>query len=170
MESIYYYDSPIGRLRLLEENGSLTALEFADDELLENKDENKNVKKDSKNGEKQVAPTEFLRICKIQLDEYFAGSRKDFDLACTVHGTVFQKEVWNALTTIPYAKTASYKDIAVFIKREKAMRAVGNANHNNPISIIIPCHRVIGMSGKMVGYGGGIWRKEWLLAHEKKNA
>lgn len=103
-----------------------------------------------------------------QLDEYFTGKRKEFDLPLAAKGTLFQKKVWNALCTIPYGETRSYKDIAIQIGNAKACRAVGMANHNNPIGIIVPCHRVVGADGKLVGYAGGLDRKQFLLELERK--
>ncbi|MFD2627480.1 methylated-DNA--[protein]-cysteine S-methyltransferase [Oceanobacillus kapialis] len=109
-----------------------------------------------------------VKDCYTQLDEYFTGERMEFDLPFKLEGTPFQQEVWQALREIPYGKTGSYRDIAVAIKRDKAVRAVGAANSKNKISIIFPCHRIIGASGKLTGYAGGLWRKEWLLEHEQK--
>jgi len=103
-----------------------------------------------------------------QLDEYFAGNRKDFDLPLRFSGTPFQADCLKAMLKIPYGKTISYKEEAIMIGREKAVRAVGNANRNNKIGIIIPCHRVIGSDGRLVGYAGRIDLKAWLLEHEKK--
>ena len=103
-----------------------------------------------------------------QLDEYFKGSRKNFSLKLLPRGTPFQKLVWQQLKRIPYGKVASYGDVARAIGQPQAYRAVGNANNKNPIGIIIPCHRVIGSDGKLVGYGSGLWRKEWLLNHENR--
>lgn len=108
-----------------------------------------------------------LQECYEQLDEYFKGERQEFTFPYVLNGTEFQKGVWKALTTIPYAETGSYKDIAVKIENEKAIRAVGSANGRNKISIAVPCHRIIGSNGTLTGYAGGLWRKEWLLNHEK---
>jgi methylated-DNA-[protein]-cysteine S-methyltransferase len=102
-----------------------------------------------------------------QLDEYFKESRKTFSLKLLLQGTPFQKLVWQGLKKIPYGKVVSYGDVARAIGNPHAYRAVGNANNKNPIAIIIPCHRVIGSDGNLVGYGSGLWRKEWLLNHEK---
>jgi len=101
-----------------------------------------------------------------QLEEYFKGARKSFSLKLLLQGTPFQKLVWQRLKKIPYGKLASYGEVARAIGKPNAYRAVGNANNKNPIAIIIPCHRVIGSDGTLVGYGGGLWRKEWLLDHE----
>ncbi|MCY6485015.1 methylated-DNA--[protein]-cysteine S-methyltransferase [Clostridium aestuarii] len=109
-----------------------------------------------------------LKEAYAQLDEYFKGKRKEFSLNLLMEGTEFQKKVWNELAKISYAKTVSYKYIAEAIGDGKACRAVGSANGKNKFWIILPCHRVIGSNGKLTGYAGGIWRKEWLLNHEKQ--
>jgi len=101
-----------------------------------------------------------------QLTEYFRGERTTFDLPLAFDGTDFQKAVWRALLDIPFGETVSYGDIARAIGNPKAVRAVGGANGKNPISIVAACHRVVGSNGTLTGYGGGLWRKEWLLAHE----
>ena len=107
-----------------------------------------------------------LTECIKQLDEYFKGKRKTFSLPLLLRGTVFQQSVWRQLTRIPYGKTSSYKKVARSIGKPGAVRAVGNANGTNPVSIIVPCHRVVGHNGHLTGYGSGLWRKEWLLHHE----
>ncbi|MHD0319410.1 methylated-DNA--[protein]-cysteine S-methyltransferase [Fusobacterium sp. THCT1E2] len=112
--------------------------------------------------------SEEVEKCIEQLKEYFAGKRKTFDIRLDIsQGTEFQKEAWKALLEIPYGETRSYQGQAIAMKNPKAVRAVGGANHKNPISIIIPCHRVIGKNGKLTGYGGGLFRKEYLLDLEK---
>lgn len=108
-----------------------------------------------------------LRECARQLGEYFQGARRDFDVPLDLKGTAFERLVWKKLLQIPYGRTASYKDIARRIGRPDAMRAVGAANGKNPAAIIVPCHRIIGHDGRLVGYGGGLWRKKWLLEHER---
>jgi len=104
--------------------------------------------------------------CKQQLSEYFSGNRQTFDVALDPKGTEFQKLVWKNLSKIPFGKTYSYLDIAKMVDRPKGSQAVGGANGRNPISIIVPCHRVIGSNGSLTGYAGGIERKLWLLNHE----
>lgn len=104
--------------------------------------------------------------CKKQLLEYFEGDRQSFDLALDPVGTVFQKQVWDALSTIPFGNTVSYLDIAKKINKPKGSQAVGGANGRNPLTIIVPCHRVVGSSGSLTGYAGGLERKLWLLNHE----
>ncbi|MEM7112444.1 MAG: methylated-DNA--[protein]-cysteine S-methyltransferase [Chloroflexota bacterium] len=101
-----------------------------------------------------------------QLAQYFGKERRDFDLPLAPSGTPFQQSVWSELLSIPYGRVLSYMDIANTLEKPKAVRAVGSANGRNPISVIIPCHRVIGSNSKLTGYGGGLWRKEWLLRHE----
>ena len=101
-----------------------------------------------------------------QLDAYFAGELEDFDLRLAPHGTPFQMRVWDELTRIPYGETISYMALALRLGDRKLVRAVGTANGRNPLSIIVPCHRVIGADGTLVGYGGGLERKRWLLEHE----
>ncbi len=103
-----------------------------------------------------------------QLDEYFAGERDSFDLRLEPNGTEFQRAVWNALGQIPYGETRSYGQIAAQVGRPKAARAVGMANNRNPIAVIVPCHRVVGSGGALVGYAGGLERKIWLLDHERE--
>ena len=107
-----------------------------------------------------------LAAARAQLGEYFAGTRTAFDLPLAAEGTPFQREVWDALRTIPYGDTTSYSALARRIGHPEAVRAVGAANGRNPISIVVPCHRVIGARGELTGFGGGIERKRWLLEHE----
>lgn len=106
--------------------------------------------------------------CINQLNEYFAGKRQNFDITLKLIGTEFQKIVWYELLKIPYGVTISYRELSRRIDNEKAIRAVGAANGKNPVNIIVPCHRVIGADGSLTGYGGGLWRKKWLLEHEEK--
>ncbi len=107
---------------------------------------------------------------RAQAIEYFNGTRKTFDLPLHLVGTDFQKRVWEALLQIPYAETRSYKQQSIALGNEKAIRAVAGANGENGIAIIVPCHRVIGENGSLTGYGGGLWRKKWLLEHEIKHS
>ena len=102
-----------------------------------------------------------------QLDEYFDGVRHEFDLPVAPHGTAFQLSAWAALRDIPYGQTRSYAQQAAAIGRPAAVRAVGAANGRNPVSIVVPCHRVVGAAGSLTGYGGGLAAKRWLLAHER---
>ncbi len=110
--------------------------------------------------------TAHVQLARVQLAEYFAGTRHTFTVLLAATGTAFQRSVWQALVTVPYGQTRSYGDVAREIGRPKAMRAVGLANGRNPISIIVPCHRVIGANGSLTGYGGGLARKQQLLALE----
>jgi methylated-DNA-[protein]-cysteine S-methyltransferase len=111
--------------------------------------------------------TPLIKEAYRQLSEYLKGERKGFDLPLLIKGTTFQQQVWKALLEIPYGETRSYKQIAVAIGNPKAVRAVGMANNRNPLLIVVPCHRVIGANGKLVGYGAGIEKKEFLLRLEK---
>ena len=113
--------------------------------------------------------TELLSMATIQLDEYFQGKRTTFSLPFKLTGTPFQLAVWKELQNIPYGKTTSYKEIAQKINKPKACRAVGMANNKNPLPIIIPCHRVIGFNGKLIGYAGGLKLKNYLLELEKSH-
>lgn len=113
--------------------------------------------------------TVLLADCTRQLEAYFAGKLTAFDLPIQLEGSPFRMKVWEALCTIPYGETCSYADLACMIGQPSAFRAVGGANHHNPISIIVPCHRVIGANGSLTGYGGGLDMKKWLLEHERKN-
>jgi len=148
-----YYYSPIGIIEILGNELGLRAVDF--------------VRRGPRGGSR---PDPVLRPAVTQLDEYFRGERKRFSLALDLVGTEFQKKAWEQLASIPYGETATYAEVAAAIGRPKAVRAVGQANHRNPVSIIIPCHRVIGSDGRLVGYGGGLWRKQWLLAHERRGS
>jgi methylated-DNA-[protein]-cysteine S-methyltransferase len=144
--------SPIGRLTLVGEGGALSAIFFARDERLPRRPPAGWREDDRGLGE-----------ARAQLDQYFAGRRTTFDLPLALRGTPFQMSVWRALLTIPFGATASYGKIAAAIGRPGASRAVGGANHRNPIPIIVPCHRVIGSDGSLTGYGGGEPIKRRLL-------
>jgi O-6-methylguanine DNA methyltransferase len=117
---------------------------------------------------KNAAENPLLLDCVKQLDEYFMGTRRIFELQLQLDGTEFQKQVWNSLCNVSYGSTATYRDIALAVGSPRSARAIGNANNKNRIPIIIPCHRIIGCNGSLTGYAGGLWRKEWLLLHEKK--
>lgn len=110
-----------------------------------------------------------IELCANQLSEYFSGSRRTFDLPLSPAGTEFQQRVWKQLEQIPYGRTISYLDLAKQLGDPKVIRAAGTANGKNPIAIIIPCHRVIGSNGDLVGYGGGLPNKKWLLEHEQQH-
>lgn len=147
------YESPIGVMEIKGTTEAITSILFSE----------KNEKVDILRTE----TPEILRKCYKQLDEFFKGNRRDFSLPYQLEGTAFQKTVWETLTKIPYGHTKSYKEIAFLIGNERAIRAVGSANGKNKLGIIIPCHRIIGSNGMLCGYAGGLWRKEWLLHHEK---
>ena len=143
------YVSPIGPMRITGSEDGIASIDFVEE------------------GEASKDIPQCLAECCNQLDQYFKGQLKEFSLNLIITGTSFQKQVYEQLIQVTYGKTASYKDIAVAINNEKAARAVGGANNKNKHSIVVPCHRIIGSNGKLVGYGGGLWRKEWLLEHER---
>lgn len=144
--------SPIGDLYLVATDEALIALDNVANELYK-----KSIKMDAH---------KILKLTEDQLNDYFKGTRKDFDLPLAPAGTEFQQKAWKALMKIPYGKVWSYGEQAKFLKKPKASRAVGGANGKNPIPIIIPCHRVIGSTGKLTGYSGGMKMKVALLKHE----
>jgi methylated-DNA-[protein]-cysteine S-methyltransferase len=150
-----YFESPIGRLLLTSDATALTGLYMEPSRKAQSIDGW--IQDDA------VAP---LSATVRQLTEYFAGTRRDFDLPLRLQGTTFQTRVWRELTEIPYGQTWSYGQLAQRIDKPSASRAVGLANGRNPISILVPCHRVIGADGSLTGYGGGLERKRWLLVHE----
>lgn len=156
MNTYTYVNSPIGRLLLHSDGTALTGL-YMDVASRPPRGLGDSVE-DASSGP--------LPATIRQLDEYFAGVRRAFDLPLRLHGTEFQQRVWNVLMEIPYGVTWSYGELAKRIDQPTASRAVGLANGRNPISILVPCHRVIGADGSLTGYGGGLERKQWLLVHE----
>ena len=145
-----HLDTPIGRLNIVANDEAVTAIEFDADPSA------------------QQVPNTITRLCCAQLSDYFAGNRTDFDVPLNANGTAFQHQVWQALIDNPYGETCSYSAIAHRIDNPKAVRAVGAANGRNPIPVIVPCHRVIGSSGQLTGYAGGLDIKVWLIEHEKR--
>lgn len=143
-----YYSSPVGMLVIESKGDKITQLNFLKTEKLEE------------------ILTPAIEHCLRQLEEYFFEGRKFFTMDLDPQGSDFQHKVWNELQNIPYGKTSSYEEIAIAVGDIKYVRAVGIANGQNPIAIIIPCHRVIGKNGDLVGYGGGMENKAWLLQHE----
>ena len=111
-------------------------------------------------------PNAVVEEALVQLADYFAGRQRGFHLPLALRGTSFQRQVWQAVQTVPYGGTVSYATIATAIGKPQAVRAVGAANGANPVAIVVPCHRVVGSDGSLTGYGGGLWRKAWLLEHE----
>ncbi len=142
-------ETPIGKMYIAEENDKIIEVNLDKDNYYQEKD------------------TEILNLAGKQLSEYFNGNRKDFDLPIYLKGTEFQKKVWQELLKIPYGEVRTYGEIAKNIGNPKASRAVGMANHNNPLLILIPCHRVIGVKNRLVGYGLGLDKKKYLLDLEK---
>jgi len=196
--AVYLYDSPIGTIRLVAEAGFITGLYFGHDtrpwtysDVLPRKvsacgdnvlPHGGSVRDNTPPMACNEAPlhveepaelagssdADVVLLCVQELDAYFAGQLREFTVPIKAEGTEFRVQVWQALLDIPYGQTMSYKQLAENIGNPKAVRAVGGANHHNPISIIIPCHRVIGAGGGLTGYGGGLENKEVLLALEKK--
>ena len=148
---IVYYRSPVGILRITEEEGYITSVHFMDEEV-------------------EVTPPEsdLLKLAVQQMDEYFKGKRKDFDLPARQQGSDFQQNVWKCLLTIGYGKTISYGLQSKKMNNPLAIRAIASANGQNHLAIIVPCHRVIGSDGSLTGFAGGLWRKKWLLEHEAR--
>jgi len=144
-----YYHSPVGYLRIEGNDEAILGVSFCENP-----------------GPVAINVPAPGQLCIRQLQEYFEGTRKVFDLPLNPAGTAFQQQVWQNLKQIPYGKTCSYLEVARAVSGEKAIRAVGAANGRNPLCIIVPCHRVIGSDGSLTGYAGGLWRKEWLLRHE----
>ncbi len=144
-----YFKTPLGSVLISGTNTFVTAVEFVDveDEIIE-------------------PVPEVLTECQRELEEYFDGSRREFTVKIKPDGSLFQKKVWNELKKIEYGSSCSYSDIARKLRNPDSVRAVGLANGKNPIAIIVPCHRVIAEDGKLTGYAGGLWRKQWLLEHE----
>jgi methylated-DNA-[protein]-cysteine S-methyltransferase len=149
METYFgYLESPIGLVEIEGTRETIIGLHFVDE----------------RRPGAQV--TSILEEALSQVVGYFAGTRREFQLPLDLGGTNFQRAVWGHLLTIPFGETTSYGAVARAIGRPRAVRAVGAANGRNPISIIVPCHRVLGSDGSLTGYGGGLWRKKWLLRHE----
>ncbi len=148
MEGFFLYESPVGLLKITYDHGAVTSLLTA------------------QTPEPGGVPNALTNTVCDQLTAYFNGTPTAFDFPYTLHGTPFQQKVWAALTAIPYGETCSYRDIAAAVGNPKACRAVGMANHRNPILIAVPCHRVVGADGSLVGYGGGLPMKRALLALE----
>ncbi|MCZ2224927.1 MAG: methylated-DNA--[protein]-cysteine S-methyltransferase [Chitinophagales bacterium] len=154
MQDLYYtyYESPVGLIKIGGTDIYIAELSFIDN------------KEQIKYGEPGVS--DMIHYCTEQLIEFFAGRRKQFTIPIHQEGTAFQQNVWNELIQVPFGKTMSYLELAKKIGDAKATRAVANANAKNKISIIVPCHRIIGSDKSLIGYSGGMWRKKWLLQHE----
>ncbi|MEN8201650.1 MAG: methylated-DNA--[protein]-cysteine S-methyltransferase [Bacteroidota bacterium] len=165
--NIQYYKTTIGELILGSFNDSLCLLDFRYRRMRTTVD---NRIKKGLNADFVEQNDEVMQNAKQQLDEYLSGDRTDFDIPILMVGSDFQKSVWNALMQVPYGKTSTYLNLAKAINNEKAVRAVANANGANSIGLIIPCHRIIGSNGDLVGYGGGIPVKKRLLKIEYDNS
>jgi len=146
-----HFETPLGLMEIRANNAAVLSINFV--ETVQQKRTNK-----------------VTDLAKSELLEYFDGERKTFNLPLAPEGTDFQQQVWKALTTVKYGDTCSYSDIANKIKNPKAVRAVGAANGKNPMTIVVPCHRIIGQDGSLTGYASGTKRKAWLLEHESQQA
>lgn len=153
-----FLDTPIGRLLLVADDRGLRHIDFP------------NADQEARIGSGWRRDRHFLDAAIGQLEAYFAGDLKAFDLALAADGTPFRHKVWDELLRIPYGETISYGELARRIRQPSASRAVGLANGANPLPIVVPCHRVIGSSGKLTGFGGGLPAKQWLLEHERRHA
>lgn len=160
------FTTPLGPMMAVATDNGLCLLEFTDRRMLETQ-----LKQLEKHFRSKIFPgkNKFFQETEKQMNEYFSGKRKEFDIPLILSGSEFQKSVWKILQTIPYGQTRSYKKQAELLGNPKAVRAVANANGKNNIAIMIPCHRVIGEDGTLTGYGGGMWRKKWLIDLEKGN-
>jgi methylated-DNA-[protein]-cysteine S-methyltransferase len=147
--------TPVGAIAIHADDDAVNAVLFVKDDAVVDKKESQHP---------------LIQQCTAQLNEYFAGERRVFDLPLQQNGSVFQQSVWQQLLKIDYGKTISYMDLSKRIGDVKAIRAVGTTNGKNQIAIIVPCHRVIGSDGSLTGYAGELWRKKWLLEHEGKFA
>ncbi len=156
-----YYPSPIGLIKISYNERGIINIEFVDEC---NIDYNCTFFTEYNNKKLKI----IYKLIYDQLNEYFTGNRKIFELPIIMNGTEFQLQVWRELLKIPYGETRTYKEIAQALGNKNAARAVGNANKNNPFALIIPCHRVIGTGKNINGYAYGLWRKKWLLKHENK--
>lgn len=155
MEYRDFLKTPVGFLEIVADEKNILAINFTKQARL---DLAKRARRKNSNA--------LTQKCVVELKEYFLGKKKKFALPIKFSGTDFQKKVWSALRQIPYGSIISYGDLATMIGQPKAARAIGSAVNKNPIPIIVPCHRVVGSDGKLVGYEGGLWRKKWFLQHE----
>lgn len=152
-----YYGSPIGTIEIVGTEAGISGLNFVD------------IKDERAARRAKGVPPRPVIAALTQLQGYFRGDRTVFTVKLDLRGTPFQRSVWRQLLAVPYGQTTTYRAVAAALGRPAATRAVGGANHRNPVSIIVPCHRVVGSDGRLVGYGGGLWRKEWLLRHEARS-
>jgi len=175
IKNIFFYDFKIGRIAIADDGNAITDIFIANNDKaneieLSNTKLTKNQLDVIKLHDTQIYETALIKNAAMQLDEYLLGKRMVFDVPLAPVGTDFQKEVWTALVEIPYGQTRSYKQIAQAINNPLACRGVGGANNKNPIMFMIPCHRVIGANGSLVGYAEGLDLKQMLLNMEKENA
>ena len=146
-----FHKTPVGFVRIRAEEDYITSISIRDEECVET-----------------PSDSPMINLAIKQLDEYFEGTRKEFDLPLNQAGTEFQQQVWQQLLTIPYGKTITYGQQSQMMNSPLAIRAIASANGKNMLWIVVPCHRVIGTNGSLTGYAGGLWRKQWLLDHEAR--
>ena len=154
-----FYESPLGLIEIAASDRGITALSFASPSK---------APRSKTSG--RASPPPLLAEAVRELAEYFSGERREFTVRLDLRGTPFELTVWRALLEVPFGRTISYGELGRSVGKPDAARAVGGANHRNPVSIIIPCHRVVGADGGLTGYGSGLWRKKWLLEHEQRHA
>jgi methylated-DNA-[protein]-cysteine S-methyltransferase len=152
-----FLESPIGRVKVRSDESALLAVDFVGSD-------------GAGRAAGEPGRPAVLAEALAQLEAYFKGERTAFSLPLRLEGTPFQRRVWDLLLRVPYGRTTTYGELAAAVGNPRAGRAVGGANHRNPVSIVVPCHRVVGSDGRLTGYGGGLWRKEWLLSHERRHA
>ncbi len=149
-----HYESPIGTIEIQGTEAGVSGLNFVD------------LKEEKAARRMKGSPPGPVADALAQLEGYFHGDRTAFTVKLDLRGTDFQKKVWAKLLRVKFGQTTTYKALAQAVGNPASTRAVGGANHRNPVSIIVPCHRVVGSDGRLTGYGGGLWRKDWLLRHE----
>jgi methylated-DNA-[protein]-cysteine S-methyltransferase len=171
MEHLFCYNTPIGRIGILDDGRAITEIRFLPGARnTQSGEPGCSADTDPAASDRVWEETELIREAFQELSEYFKGFRKEFQVPLNPRGTEFQQSVWKVLQSIPYGETRSYGQVAAEAGNPKAARAVGMANNRNPIPIMIPCHRVIGADGRLIGYGGGLPIKEYLLRLEKKKS
>jgi len=151
---VFFYESPIGTIEIAGTDAGVAGLNFVD------------IKEEKTARRAKPLPPGPVADALVQLEGYFRGDRRAFSVKLDLRGTDFQQRVWAELLLVGFGQTTTYKVLAAAVGNPASTRAVGGANHANPVSIIVPCHRVVGSDGRLTGYGGGLWRKEWLLRHE----
>ena len=167
MQSYFFYETRIGTLKIVEKDQKIIEVALSSKDAHDKTERSRNWSIENKKDANEYRETKLIQTARLQVEEYLSGRRKTFDFPIALEGTDFQKRVWNVLLSIPFGETRSYSWVADQIQNPKAVRAVGMANHKNPLLIVIPCHRVIGIQGNLTGYAGGLSLKEELLYLER---